>query len=121
MRQHPELYLRIVGREQRKSGGRHEGAANPPALFAAGGDVLKIRVARAESAGGGQRLMKRSVDTSRGWVDQLRQRVAVGGFQLGDRPIFEQLAWHWMSAGELLQRIGIGRVSAIAFFEALYR
>src|SRR5229473_561436 len=61
------------------------------------------------------------MDTVGGGIYQRRERIAVGRFKLGDRAVFDQLARQRMHGGELLERIGVGRKTALGTLEALRR
>src|SRR5208282_4650066 len=90
-------------------------------LFAAGRNVLKVRVRRAEPSGGGERLMERGMNPARGGVDQSGKRVAVSGLELRDGAVLKQLARQLMGRREFGQRVRIGRVAAFGFLETLGR
>ncbi len=77
-----QLDLRVVGREQLVARRRDEGLANTPALSGADRDVLQVRVAGGQPAGGGHRLVVAGVDAPGARVDLLRQLVGVGALEL---------------------------------------
>ena len=83
MREDAQLDLRVVGGEQRPARIGDECGANFPAKFRAHGNVLQIGVGGAEAAGGGDGLAEARVQAAGAGLDQLRERVDVGGFQLG--------------------------------------
>ena len=84
VRQNPEFDLGIIRGHHDPALLRDKGAADLSAFFGANGDVLKIRVRAAESAGGGNGLVIRSMNSARFRVDQIQKRVGIGGFQLGE-------------------------------------
>ena len=73
-----QLDLRVVGGHEQVAGRGDEGGANLAAERGADGDVLQVGVGRREPAGGGADLVEGGVHAAFG-VDQLRQRVEVGG------------------------------------------
>ena len=77
-----QLDLRVVGRQQLVARRRDEGLANAPALGGADRDVLQVRVAGGQPAGGGHRLVVAGVDAPGARVDLLRQLVGVGALEL---------------------------------------
>ncbi len=89
MRQDAQLDLRVIGGEQRPAGLGDERGANLAAQLGAHGDVLQIGVGGAEAAGGRAGLAEARVQAAGGGIDQLGQRVDVGGFELGDFAVFE--------------------------------
>ena len=66
-----QLDLRVVGREEFATVVGDEGLADFLAVLVADGDVLQVRVARAEPARGGDGLVERCMDASRPRVDEL--------------------------------------------------
>ena len=85
MGQHAQLDLRIVGRQQPPIGlaGQKRGA-NFAAFFGANRNVLQIRIAGAQPARRGDHLIERRMHAAGLRMNQLRQRVDVRAFQLGD-------------------------------------
>ncbi len=82
MRQHAQLDLAVVGREQQLA---WLGGERPPhalALVGADRDVLQVGVARAQPTGRGAGLVEGRVDTSGVRVDQHLEGVDVGRLQL---------------------------------------
>ena len=92
VRQHAQLDLRVVGRDQDRPGRGGEGGADLPADGGADGDVLQVRSVAAEAPGRGHRLAERRVQASGVRIDELRQRVGVGPLELRQRPPFQHLA-----------------------------
>ena len=108
MREDAQLDLRVVGGEQRPAGFGDEGGANLAAEFGAHGDVLQIGVGGAEPAGGRAGLAEARVQAAGGGLDQLRQRVDVGGFELGEFAIFEHFARQFVQQRQLGEHVGGG-------------
>ena len=61
VREHAELDLRVVGRDQHVAGVGDERAADLAAELGADRDVLQVRIAAAQAAGGGDRLVEAGV------------------------------------------------------------
>ena len=91
MRHHAQLDLRIIGRKQDLALLRDKSGPNLPAKLGANRNVLQIGVARAEPASSRAGLRKTRVQPPSLRVNQLRQRVNVGGFELGDFAEFDDL------------------------------
>ena len=99
VRQHPQLDLRVVGRDQHVAGLGDEGAADLAAERRADRDVLQVRVAAAQPSGGGHGLVEHGVHATGDRVDQRRQRVDVGALQLRQAaPLEDQRGRSWVSA-----------------------
>src|SRR5579875_2599312 len=96
--QNPQLDLRVVGRKQNPSGISNKGAPDPASFLAARRNILKVGIGGAEAAGGGQRLVKRSMQPP--ILDQRRQTVDIGRFELGQSAIFQQLTRQFMELGK---------------------
>ena len=100
-----ELDLRVVGGEQHVAVGGHERLADVAAALGAHRDVLQVRVEGAEPARGRNRLGKRRMDAPRFRVDELRQRVNVGGFQLRQLAPLQDQRHDRMLVGHLLEHL----------------
>ena len=92
MREHAELDLRVVGRNQHVAGIGDERAADLAAERRADRDVLQVRIAAAQAAGGGDRLVEAGVHAAGLGIHELRQRVDVGALQLHQLAPLENLA-----------------------------
>ena len=82
MRQHPQLDLTVVGRQQHRAFARDE---RPPHAFAdvgANRNVLQVGVARAQPTRRSDGLIKRGMHTARIRIDQLLKRIDVGALEL---------------------------------------
>ena len=99
-----ELDLRVVGGHEQVAGRGDEGGANLAAERGADGDVLQVGVGGGEAAGGGADLVEGGVDAAFG-VDQLRQRVEVGGAELGELAVFEDERGDGVVLGELFEDV----------------
>ena len=82
VRQHPQLDLRVVGRDQHVAGRGDERAADLAADLGADRNVLQVGIGAAQAAGGGHRLVEAGVHAAGLRVDQQRQRIDVGALQL---------------------------------------
>ncbi len=61
---------------------RHEGFADFAAAHGADGNVLQVRVGGTQASRSSNGLVVRSMDSARVGINQQRQRVHVGGFEL---------------------------------------
>ena len=107
--EHPQLDLRVVGRDEGAAVAGHE---RPPDLAAEGGadgDVLQVRVAAAEPARRRHCLVERGVHPARVRPRELGQRLDVGALQLLDRPPVEHEPRQLVLQGELFQHLDRGR------------
>ena len=86
-----------------------ERGANLAAEFRAHGNVLQIRIGRTQAAGGGAGLAEAGVQAAGGGVDQPGQRVHVGGLELGDFAVFEDLARQFVHERQFGEHVGGGR------------
>lgn len=109
MGEDPQFDLRVVGGDKPACrGAGDEGGADLLPLLGADRDVLKIWIARGESAGGGDGLVEGRVDASRRWLDQQWQRIDVGALELGELAVLEEHPREGMARGELFEYLGIG-------------
>ena len=86
-----ELDLRVVGGEELPTVARDEGFADLPASLAADGDVLEVGVVGGEASGGGLGLAEVCVYALGDGVDGCGQGVDVGGFELRELAVLEDL------------------------------
>ena len=105
VREHAELDLRVVGRDQHVARVGDEGAADLAAERRADRNVLQVRIAAAQPAGGGDRLVEAGVDAAGLGVHQLRQRVDVGALQLHQRAPLENLPRQIVGQRQLLEHL----------------
>ena len=90
--QDAQLDLRVVGGEQLPAGlAGDERGADFAAFVGADRDVLQVRVAGAEPAGGGDDLVERRVNAARLGVDHRRQGVDVGALELRVLAVLDDL------------------------------
>ena len=82
VRQHPQLDLRVVRRNQHVTGSAMKARRISRPSSRANRDVLQVRVAAAQPSGRGHRLVEARMDAAGLGVHELRQRVDVGAFQL---------------------------------------
>ena len=73
------------------------------------GNVLQVRIAAAQAAGRGDRLVEAGVDAAGLGIHELRQRVDVGALQLHQRPPLENLTRQIVSERELFEHFDRGR------------
>ncbi len=99
-----QLDLRVVGGHEQVAGRGDEGGADLAAERGADGDVLQVGVGGREAAGGGADLVEGGVHAAFG-VDQVRQRVEVGGAELGELAVFEDERGDGVVLGELFEDV----------------
>ena len=113
VREHAQLDLAVVGRDQLRALLGDEGGADLAAFLGADRDVLQVGLGRGEAArrGGAERVA--GVDAPRVGVDVGRQRVGVGRAQLGELAPLEhrvdQLArvvGQLLVGGEIVEQAG---------------
>ena len=112
MGQQTQLDLRIVRRQQAPAFTGHKRLPDLLALLAPHRDILKVGVARTQTARRRYGLVKRGVDAASLLVHHLRQRIDVGALQLGDLPVLQDLprqgATGHVQRGQLVQRLLVG-------------
>ena len=89
VREDPELDLAVVGGQEQAAIGGHEGVADAPTELGADGDVLEVRVGRAEPAGLGDRLVVSGVDPPGLRIDRLGEGAEVGPLDLRHRAVLD--------------------------------
>jgi hypothetical protein len=77
VRKQAQLDLAVVGREQEMPRLGDEGAADPPPLLGADGDVLEVRVGRGEAARARRGHREGGVHAARFGIDLIHQRIGV--------------------------------------------
>ena len=105
--------LAVVGRDELRALRRDEGAADLAPLLGADRDVLQVRLGRGQPPRRrrGQRIG--GVHAAGRRIDEARQRVGVGRFQLGDLPPFEDAAREFLALlGEVVEHARGGRPGA---------
>ena len=116
MRHDAQFNLGVVRRHQLVALRGHEGLTNAPALFAADGNVLQVWLRGRQPAGGRHCLVIRGVNPAGAMVNQFRQSVGVGGFQLAQASVFQDQPGQGMFVGQLLQYRLCGRRGAFRGF-----
>ena len=81
MREHTQLDLRVIGRNQHATRRRNEGASNLAAEFAPDWNVLKIRLRAAETPGRRDRLVEAGMHPPRNGMNHQRQCVDIRALQ----------------------------------------
>ena len=113
VRQDAQLDLAVVGGDELLAGRGDERRADLAPFLGADGDVLQVRLRRGEPAGrrGAERVG--SMDAARAAVHVARQRVGVGGAQLGELPPLEhgvdeaaRIVGHLLVGGEIVEQAG---------------
>src|SRR5277367_5094927 len=89
MSEDAQLNLRIIRGKELKSRRGDERGANFAAELGADGNVLQIRIGRAQTSGCGAGLREARVQAAGDGVDQARQYVGIGGFELGQLTVFD--------------------------------
>ena len=118
MGQEAQLDLGIVGRDQHRAGRGDEGTANGLAARRAHGDVLQVRVRGRQPSRGRPGLIEARVDAPGHRVDERRQGIDVGGFELRQLAVFDQQPGHLVPhRGELLQHLVVGRGAGFRLLE----
>ena len=111
VRHNSQFYLRVVGcQDDVLVVGCHKGLADVPPTLGTHRDVLQVRIHRTQPPGGGDRLRERGVDAARLGVDELRQRIDVGGLQLGEFAPFQDQRHDGMLVRQLQQHFFAGLV-----------
>ena len=103
----------IVGRDQLAARRGDEGAADLAPFLVAHGDVLQVGVGRRQPPGGGRSQRVGGVDALGARIDEARQRVGVGRFQLGELAPVEDARRQLVALlGEILEHARRGRPGA---------
>ena len=109
VREHPQLDLRVVGRDQHEAGSAMNARRISRPRSVRIGNVLQVGIAAAQASGGGHRLVERRVDARGSRVDQLRQRVDVGALQLHQRAPFEDQPRQLVGERQVFEHVDGGR------------
>src|SRR6059058_1940832 len=105
MRQDAELDLRVIRGDQYVTGIGDEGAADLAAERRTDRNVLQIRIATAQPAGGRDRLVEAGVDAAGLRMHELRQGVDIGALQLHQLPPLENLPRDVVRQRELFEHL----------------
>ena len=104
MGKHAQLNLGIVRVHKDAAFPRYEHLPNASAQLHAHGDILQIGLCGADASGGGNRLVEAGVNPLiRPDID--RQSVGIGGFQLGQLPVLQDVLDNGRLPGKLFQHI----------------
>ena len=104
-----ELDLAVVGADELEALRCDEGGADLAALLRAHRNVLQVGLGRGEAAGGGRRQRIGGVDALRLRIDEVRQRVGIGGAELRELAPVEHAAGELDAlGGQILQHVGVG-------------
>ena len=106
-----QLDLGVVAGQEHGALGHGEGLAHAMAQLRACGDVLQVGVGAREAPRGGHRLVEGGVDAPVAGHER-RQRVEVGGLDLGALAVLEHLGHDRVVGGEVAEDLGIGGVEA---------
>ena len=68
----------------------------------------RFGIGGAEASGGGAGLIEARVQAPADGMNQARQHVGIGGFQLGELAIFENFFGHLVEERELFENVGGG-------------
>jgi hypothetical protein len=90
-----------------------EALADLGAQGRAHGDVLEVRVARGEAAGGGHRLVERGMEPTGPRVDGLGQGQQVGGQEFRELAVIKDVFDDRMAVAQGLERLGVGGVAGL--------
>ncbi len=108
-----QLDLAVVGRDELASLRRDEGAPDLAPLLGADRNVLQVGLRRRQAPGRRRSERVGRVDAAGRGIDEARQRVGVGRFELGDLPPFEHARRQLMAfGGEVFEHARGGRPGA---------
>ncbi len=116
MREHPQLDLRVVGRQQPAAFVGDERTAHLPTIGCAHGDVLEIRVLARDATGRRVGLLEGGVDAPV-VVNERRQCVGVRAAELLDLAVTQQVFDDRVLVGHLLERVGVGRRAGLRLLD----
>ena len=111
--QQPQLDLGVVRVHQHPARRGHEHLAQLGPQLGADGDVLQIRLGGGQAARGGDGVLEAGVDAPVG-ADDLAQAVHIGGFQLGQLAIVQNLLDDGVGAPQLVQHVGVGGIARLS-------
>src|SRR5688572_20906484 len=113
MRENAELDLRVVRAHDAMTLGRDERRAHETPDLLANGDVLEVRIGRAEPPRRGDCLLEPRVDAPGLRVHRARKRLEVRPLQLVELAELEDDARKGMFVGELLENGGVRGSTAL--------
>src|ERR1700749_4864467 len=103
-----EFDLRIVGGEKNFAFFGDEGSSDGAAELGAYRDILQIRIAGAEAAGGGDGLRHVRVQAAGIGMNQGGERIDVSGFELGDFAVLDDFCRQRVLRREVGKDVGSG-------------
>lgn len=118
MREHPQLDLRVVGCQDRPARlGGHEYFADFAALLQPDRNILQIRELAAQPSGRRDRLTVEGVHFARRRGNFLQKPFHVGGLQLCERAVLQNILHNFMVRFQLLQHLGIGGIAGLCLLD----
>ena len=103
MSEDAQFDLRVVGGKQQTARRGDEGGANFAAELGAYRNILQIRIRGAEAAGDGAGLRETRVQAAGDRMDQARQHVGIGGFELGQLAVFDDFLGQFVDGAPALR------------------
>ena len=114
--QQTQLDLGVVGIHQYLSGTGHKHLSQLRAKFRTHRDILQIGFHRTQPSGGGHGVLERSVDPSIR-CNHLGQAVHIGGLELGQLTVLQDLFNNGMLSPQLFQHFGVCGVARLGLFD----
>ena len=109
MSQHPQLDLRVVGRDQRMARRGNKSGADLTPVFGANWNVLQVRIVGRQPPGEHRRLAVGSMDPPGTGVDVGGERIGIGAHQLGQLAPVDNGAGEWHALQrQVFEHIGAG-------------
>src|SRR5690606_41907524 len=94
-----------------------EGPADAAPVLGADRDVLQVRIAGGQAAGGRAGLVVAGVHATGAGIDHLRQLLGVGAAQLGQAAVLQDHPRQLVLVGDRLQRLLVGAGLALGRLE----
>ena len=113
--QQAQLNLGVVRVHQHPARRGHEHGADLGSQLRAHGDILQVGLRGGQAAGGGDRILEAGVDAPVG-ADDLGEALHIGGVQLGQLAVVQNLVDDGMGGPQLLQHLGAGGVARLGLF-----
>ena len=115
MGQQPQLNLGVICVYQHVTGGCAEHLAHLCPQGGAHGNVLQIGLGGGKPPGGSDGVLEAGVDTSvRG--DDFAKSLYIGGVELGQLPVLQNMDHDLMVGGQLFQYLRIGGIAGLGLF-----
>ena len=115
MGQEPQLDLGIIRIHQHTAGRGREHLAQLGPQLGADGNVLKVGFSGGQPPSGGHRILERGAEPPVR-TDDLGQTVHIGGLQLGELAVLQNLVNDGVLAPQLVQHLGIGGPAGFGLF-----